>query len=48
MINVLIVDDHQLVRVGLAGLLDATPDLHVVGHAADGREALTQARILDA
>jgi DNA-binding NarL/FixJ family response regulator len=38
--TVLLVDDHQLVRAGLAALLDATDDLEVVGHAADGREAV--------
>jgi DNA-binding NarL/FixJ family response regulator len=35
-----------LVRAGLAGLIDATDDLRVVGEAADGDAALTQAREL--
>ena len=39
-IGVLIVDDHPLVRAGLAGLLAATDDLRVVGEAADGAAAL--------
>lgn len=39
-IGVLLVDDHPLVRSGLAGLLDATDDLRVVGQVADGTAAL--------
>jgi DNA-binding NarL/FixJ family response regulator len=41
-IRIVLVDDHPLVRAGLAGLLDATPDLEVVGEAADGAAALSQ------
>ncbi len=40
MIGVLIVDDHPVVRVGLRGMLDAEPDITVVGEAASGDEAL--------
>lgn len=40
MISVLLVDDHQLVRAGLAALLATAEDLQVVGQAADGRQAL--------
>lgn len=43
MITVLIVDDHAVVRTGLRQLVDAAPDLHVVGVAADGVEAITLA-----
>lgn len=41
-IRVLIVDDHPVVRDGLAGMLATQPDLHVVGDAADGEAALRQ------
>jgi DNA-binding NarL/FixJ family response regulator len=44
--NVLLVDDHELFREGLAGLINAEPDLTVVGKASDGLEALTMARDL--
>jgi DNA-binding NarL/FixJ family response regulator len=37
---VVIVDDHPIVRAGLAALIDAEPDLEVCGFAEDGREAL--------
>ena len=40
MIRVLIVDDHAIVRGGLAALLGTTDDLEVVGQAADGHEAV--------
>ena len=38
--RVLLVDDHQLVRAGLAGLVDAAQDLEVCGQAANGEEAV--------
>ena len=47
MISILIVDDQDLVREGLRMLLEAEPDLSVVGEASDGRQALAQARQLD-
>jgi DNA-binding NarL/FixJ family response regulator len=37
-IDVLIVDDDELIRVGLRAIIDAQPDLRVVGEAADGAE----------
>ncbi len=42
-INVLIVDDHAVVRDGLSGALSAEPDIKVVGQAADGSEATGKA-----
>lgn len=47
MIKILIVDDHQLVRVGLRRLLEDEKDLKVVGEAADGKEAIELARKLN-
>ncbi|MEV4200259.1 response regulator transcription factor [Micromonospora globbae] len=37
-IGVLIVDDDELIRVGLRAIIDAQPDLRVLGEAADGAE----------
>ena len=45
-ITVLIADDQPIVRSGLTMLLDAQPDIDVVGAAADGREAVRLARQL--
>jgi DNA-binding NarL/FixJ family response regulator len=42
----LIVDDHPVVRTGLAGMLGAEDDLEVVGEAGDGEEAVAVARSL--
>ncbi|EXG81728.1 response regulator [Cryptosporangium arvum] len=46
MITVLLVDDHPVVRDGLRGMLDAEPDLEVVGEAGSGPEAVVLARTL--
>ncbi len=46
MIRVLVADDQELVRTGLAMILSAHPDIEVVGQAADGREAVELARRL--
>ena len=40
MIRVFLVDDHEIVRRGLAGLIDAQPDMEVVGEAATARQSL--------
>lgn len=37
MIAVYLVDDHRIVREGLRALIDAQPDMHVVGDADNGR-----------
>ena len=39
-IRVLIVDDHPVVRVGLASMLGTQPGLTVVGSTSSGDEAL--------
>jgi DNA-binding NarL/FixJ family response regulator len=44
--RVFLVDDEELVRTGLRMILDAEPDLTVVGDAADGVEALSRLREL--
>jgi two-component system NarL family response regulator len=41
-IGVLVVDDHPLLRDGLAALLGAHADLRLLGEAADGEEALAR------
>ncbi|HEY1178553.1 MAG TPA: response regulator transcription factor [Phytomonospora sp.] len=46
MIKVLIADDQQMVRTGFAMILNAQPDMEVVGEAADGVEAVELARRL--
>ncbi|HEY3614228.1 MAG TPA: response regulator [Gaiellales bacterium] len=43
-ITVLIADDQLLVRTGFRVILDAEPDIRVVGEAADGRSAVALAR----
>ena len=41
MIRVVLVDDQMLVRSGIRGLLDHTPDIRVVAEAADGAQAVS-------
>jgi DNA-binding NarL/FixJ family response regulator len=41
MIRVLVVDDHPMVRTGLASLLNNAADIEVVGEAADGAQAVS-------
>jgi DNA-binding NarL/FixJ family response regulator len=45
-IRVLVVDDEELVRTGLRLILDAEPDIGVVGTASDGRQAVAEVRRL--
>ncbi|OGO35043.1 MAG: DNA-binding response regulator [Chloroflexi bacterium RBG_16_57_11] len=45
-IKVCIVDDHTIVRDGLQVLLEAQPDINVVGNLANGRAALSHAQVL--
>jgi DNA-binding NarL/FixJ family response regulator len=42
-LRVLLADDHNVVRAGLRALIDAQPDMEVVGEAADGEAACRQA-----
>jgi DNA-binding NarL/FixJ family response regulator len=44
MIRVVVADDQALVRGGFRLILEAQPDIEVVGEAADGREAVARAR----
>jgi DNA-binding NarL/FixJ family response regulator len=46
-INILIADDHAIVRDGLRALVHGQPGLFVVGEAGDGEEAWERARNLD-
>ena len=46
MIRILLVDDHPVVRHGLRGMLDAEPDLTVVGEASSGTAGVAAAREL--
>jgi DNA-binding NarL/FixJ family response regulator len=45
-IRVLVADDHRVVRQGLRAFLATTEDIHVVGEASDGSQALTQLHAL--
>jgi len=45
-INVVLADDHTIVRDGLRALLEANPEIMVVGDAANGLQAVSQVREL--
>lgn len=45
-ITILIVDDHTIVRHGIRSFFDAQPDLHVIGEAESGEEAVRLAQEL--
>ena len=40
MIHVLIAEDHLMVRAGIRALLEKAGDIHIVGEAANGQEAV--------
>lgn len=40
MIKVVIADDHEMVRIGVAAYLSAQPDIEVIGEATNGEEAV--------
>jgi DNA-binding NarL/FixJ family response regulator len=46
-VRVLVVDDQQLIRESIAALLDIQPGVRVVGMAADGRDAVDRALVLE-
>jgi DNA-binding NarL/FixJ family response regulator len=43
-IRILVVDDHPVVRQGVAALVGGQPDMSIVGQASNGREAIQQFR----
>lgn len=45
-INIVLADDHVLVRNGIKSMLESDPDIYVVGEAGNGREALEVAKNL--
>ncbi|MGB5179398.1 MAG: response regulator, partial [Gammaproteobacteria bacterium] len=45
MINVMLVDDHDLVRKGIRRLLDDTQGIKVIAEATDGEQAISQVRM---
>ena len=45
-LRIFLADDHAMVRAGLKTLINAEADMHVVGEAADGLEAMDRATVL--
>ena len=45
-IRILVTDDHALIRGGIVGLLNAQPDMEVVGEAGNGEEAIQKTAAL--
>src|SRR5271157_1759527 len=45
-VRIVVADDHTIFRDGLRRLLESEPELHVVGEATDGAEAIAQTREL--
>ncbi|HEY9582340.1 MAG TPA: response regulator transcription factor, partial [Savagea sp.] len=46
MIRILLVDDHEMVRIGVSTYLKLQQDMEVVGEASDGEEAVEKALAL--
>src|SRR5258707_2441562 len=45
--RIMIVDDHEVVRLGMRAALEAEPDLTIIGEASNGAEALAKVGVLD-
>ncbi|MGA9134439.1 MAG: response regulator transcription factor, partial [Candidatus Sulfotelmatobacter sp.] len=45
LIRILVVDDHALLRKGLAAAINAEPDMKLVAEATNGEEAVERFRI---
>ena len=45
--RIVLVDDHEVVRLGLKSLLDRHPQFEVIGEASSAREALEQVAALE-
>jgi YesN/AraC family two-component response regulator len=39
-IKILLVDDHKLLRDGLRNIIEQRSNMHIIGEASDGREAI--------
>lgn len=46
-IRLMIVDDHEVVRMGMRAAFDLEPDITVVGEASNGAEAIAKVAVLD-
>jgi DNA-binding NarL/FixJ family response regulator len=46
-LRIMLAEDHQMVREGLKSVLNAQPDMEVIGEAGDGRSAITAAKELN-
>src|SRR5215471_4977374 len=44
--RIMIVDDHEVVRLGMRAAIEAEPDITVVGEASNGAEALAKISVL--
>ena len=44
--EIIIADDHELVRLGFRMVINGQPDMKVTGEAGDGAQAITAARVL--
>jgi len=43
-VRILLVDDHMIVRKGLACIINAQDDMEIISEASDGQDAIEQAR----